>query len=116
MESIGPRITGVEHGVQDIKEAVARMVENQSGNQNVSSITLYAGGVGVWIAATACFVMLASMIVGALWMSRELTRIDVALSERKEENDRMQTYLSAIYAQAPHLKAKEDEVGGQESK
>lgn len=86
-----------------------QMATNQSGQQSVSSITVDAGGVGVWIASTACMVMLGVLIVGGLWMSRELNRIDVTMSERKEEADRMQTYLSAIYAQAPHLKPKDEE-------
>lgn len=109
MEQIGPRIEGVETSVNEIKETVQRMATNHSGQQSVSSITIDAGSIGVWIAATACLVMLAALVVGGLWMSRELNRIDVTMSERKEEADRMQTYLSAIYAQAPHLKPKDEE-------
>lgn len=108
MEPIGPRITGVEHSVKEIKEAVERMVENHSGNQNVTTVRFEGGAVGVWICVTLCLVMFAISTVMAAWMHREFTRLDVTLSERKEENDRMQTYLSAIYAQAPQLKPKEE--------
>lgn len=109
MEPIGPRITGVEHGVKEIKEAVERMVENHAGNQNVTTVRFEGGAVGVWICVTLCLVMFAMSSVLAAWMHREFTRLDVTLSERKEENDRMQTYLSAIYAQAPQLKPKDEE-------
>lgn len=109
MEPIGPRITGVEHGVKEIKEAVERMVENHTGNQNVTTVRFEGGAVGVWICVTLCLVMFAMSSVLAAWMHREFTRLDVTLSERKEENDRMQTYLSAIYAQAPQLRPKDEE-------
>jgi hypothetical protein len=91
-----------------------RNLSPESGN--ATSVTISAGGVGVWIATTACLVMLAVLLVGGLWMSRELNRIDVTMSERKEEADRMQTYLSAIYAQAPHLKPKDEEKKDQDRK
>jgi len=109
MEPIGPRITGVEHGVKEIKEAVERMVENHAGNQNVTTVRFEGGAVGIWICVTLCLVMFAMSTVLAAWMHREFTRLDVTLSERKEESDRMQTYLSAIYAQAPQLKPKDEE-------
>lgn len=108
MDELGPRITGVEHKVDHIKKAVERMANNHSGNQNVTTVRFEGGAVGVWVCATACLVMLAASSIMAVWMHREFTRLDVTMSERKEEADRMQTYLSAIYAQAPHLRPKEE--------
>jgi hypothetical protein len=55
-EPMGARITGMEHKVRDIKTAVDRIANAHSGHQNVSSVTIDAGGVGLWIAATACIV------------------------------------------------------------
>ena len=96
MEPIGPRITGVEHGVQEIKEAVERMVENQSGNQNVTTVKLEAGAAGIWICATACAVMFVlTVVTGILFL--DLSR----------KYDRMQDHLSAIYMIAPSLKPKD---------
>ena len=43
MEPIGPRITGVEHGVKELKEAVERMTTNHSGNQNVTNVRFEGG-------------------------------------------------------------------------
>lgn len=67
-----------------------------SGNQNTAKIEINAGGVGVWIATTACCVMVAVAMFMGLWL--------VDLSRRVSEMD---NYLNAIYMMAPHLK-KED--------
>lgn len=82
-----------------------------SGNSTIN-LSMNVGAAGVWIAATCCLVMLAAMtvgsVVGGLWLVREFNRIDIALSERKEENDRAQTYLSSIFGRVPELKAQID--------
>lgn len=79
-------------------------------NSSRSHIDVNAGGVGVWIAATACIVMLGCFFLGAvlggLWLSRELTRIDERAAEQEVKIDRANTFLSAIWAQAPELEAK----------
>jgi len=75
---------------------------------NTSTITINAGGVGVWVAVTCCLVMLFSTLIGAVWLSREFARVDKELNERKEEGQRMQSYLSAIYVQAPSLRPPEE--------
>lgn len=81
-------------------------------NASSSTITVHHDGKGTWIAVTACLVMLAVVIVGtaiaSVWMAREFARIDKELNERKEEGQRMQSYLSAIYVQAPQLKPAEE--------
>lgn len=100
------RITGIEHDAHEIKEAVRRMATNHSGNQIVQPVTIQAGGIGVWIAATCCFVMLGLIVLGALWMSRELTRIDQRAAEQEVKIDRANTFLSAIWANAPELEKK----------
>ena len=69
-----------------------------AGNRNTAKIEVNAGGVGVWIATTACCVMVAVSLFMGLWV--------VDLSRNVE---RLGDYLQAIYAQAPHLKPKESE-------
>ena len=69
-----------------------------AGNRNTAKIEVNAGGVGVWIATTACCVMVAVSLFMGLWV--------VDLSRKVE---RLGDYLQAIYAQAPHLKPKESE-------
>lgn len=88
------------------------MFSSRSGGGN-STITVHHDGKGTWIAVTACLVMLGVMIVGgvigSVWLSREFARVDKELNERKEEGQRMQSYLSAIYIQAPQLKPTEED-------
>lgn len=93
MEQIGPRITGVEHKVESIKEAVERMVENQSGNQNVTTVKFEAGAAGIWLCVTACLVMFVlTVITGILFL--DLSR----------KYDRMQDYQNIILQHAPELR------------
>ncbi len=100
------QLSAVGKNAEDIKRTLAAMQGNR-GAQN-TQIVRFEGGGPVWIAVTCCLVMLAAGAVGALWMSRELTRVDKELLERKEEGQRMQSYLSAIYVNAPHLKPAEE--------
>lgn len=78
-----------------LEAAVDRFREAMPGNRigNQSTITLNAGGVGVWIAVSACAVMLAvNMALLAL----------IIAHDRKIDN--LQHYVNAIYMMAPHLK------------
>lgn len=88
------------------------LLGNRIGGDAKIELHINAGGVGVWIAATCCLITLAAVLVGGLvaglWLTREFTRVDVTLSERKEENDRAQTYLSSIFGRVPELKAQID--------
>lgn len=65
----------------------------EAGNRNTAQIEVNAGGTGVWIATTACLVMVAVSLFMGLWV--------VDLSRKVE---RLEDYLQAVYAQAPHLK------------
>lgn len=95
--------------LEQLEKRLDSMAERRSNTQTgVSTITVNAGGVGVWICGTACCVMLAVSMVAGMWVSREFTRIDREMGDRQDEMDRMQAYLSAIYAHAPHLKPKEE--------
>lgn len=79
-------------------------------NDSNATITIHAGGVGVWIAAACCAVMLAAGLIAAFWVSREFTRLDRENDARREEAMRMQSYLSAIYVRAPELKPKDEKA------
>lgn len=76
--------------VAQLDSVLTRGVGN-SGNQ--STITLNAGGVGVWIATSACAVMLAVnvMLVG------------IIISHERKLDD-LADYIHAIYVMAPSLK------------
>lgn len=96
----------MEEPAEQVVERIMREMligPQRSGN---ATITVNAGGVGVWIATTACIVMLACMMVLGIWVSRELTRIDARAAEQEVKIDRANTFLSAIWANAPELEKK----------
>ena len=100
----------LERQMKQLDESLRGIEDRRSSSNNgVSTITVNAGGVGVWACLTACIMMISMMLIGGMWMSREFNRIDREMTDRREGMERMQTYLSAIYAQAPHLKPKEEE-------
>lgn len=65
----------------------------EAGTRNSAKIEVNAGGTGVWIATTACCVMVAVGLFMGLWV--------VDLSRRVSE---LNNYLQAIYMMAPQLK------------
>ena len=70
---------------------------------SVATVNVNAGGIGVWLATTACCVMLAVSILLALevWHIRQQTR-------------EMQHQLNAIYMLAPHLKPEPEHVSSRD--
>jgi hypothetical protein len=88
-----------------------------TANSNQSTVTLQAGGAGVWVATTCCLIMLFSGLMGAFWVSREFNQIDAQMTTLRNDNDVMRQYLSSIYQQAPWLtrpteKQKEEKASG----
>lgn len=101
--------------VRRFSEATERVYELQEklgmgpvSGVGTATISVNAGGVGVWVASTACAVMLGITVLGGLWASREFARMDQQMVEAREEIRTTQNYLNAIYAQAPQLKPKEE--------
>lgn len=83
--------------IQRFTDRTDALLRRTDANSNTATISINAGGVGVWIAATACAVMLAcNVFLAALVIdhARRLSDLDA--------------YLAAIYMQAPHLKPAEN--------
>lgn len=100
---------------RDLIEALQRFADKadqvlslNSGN-NSNTINMGSGERGIWICVCISMVTTAAVAVGSVWMSREFNRYDIALSERKEESDRAQTYLSSIYGRMPQWMREEVE-------
>jgi hypothetical protein len=87
MSEIGPRITGVELTVNEIKDAIERLSRVRD-NSSHSSITFH-GGAGVWISATCCLLMLVMLVVGAV------AYLEVR-QEQRETAARMETMFMLI--------------------
>lgn len=99
-------IEALREALKEYTEVMKRSNPSMYGGSN-ANINVSAGGIGVWVAATSCIIMLAVLVVGGtiggIWLSREFSRIDKELQERKGENERAQSYLSSIFLRAPQL-------------
>lgn len=78
---------------------VAERAHQANGNHGTSTVTINAGGIGVWIATTACAVMLASLLVGAFWVSREFTRLDARLNDQTDVDSVQDAYIHKLRAE-----------------
>jgi hypothetical protein len=70
-------------------------------NNNQSTVTLNAGGVGVWIAGTCCLVMLAALLVGAFWISGEFDRINSRFNDQTDVDSVQDAYIHKLRAEQP---------------
>lgn len=85
---------------RDIEEKAAlirALLDQQPTNAANSTIQINAGGIGVWVSASACAVMLAVNLV-----------LVVILVDHNRQIGRMQDHLTALYMMAPHLKPGQD--------
>ena len=83
----------ITKGLERAAERLEQASRNMGNTGNQSTITLNAGGIGVWIACTCCAVMLAcNLFLIALYVDQQ--RQIASLNE----------YLAAIYMLAPSLK------------
>lgn len=78
-------------------------LQTNRGNSN-AEIHVNAGGVGVWVATTACLVMLGAGLIGSLWVSREMTRIETQFSNMKNTDDIHDAYIQKLRAQQQEKK------------
>lgn len=86
------RLVDVAERFEQASERLAQALSHgNTGNQ--STITLNAGGIGVWMAVSACFVMLSVNICLAILIVNHDRKIDD-----------LEHYIQAIYMMAPQLK------------
>lgn len=89
------QLKGMEQTVNEILDALKRKGISPS-TSNSNTIKINAGGVGIWVCATAC---LMSLLLCAL--------MAVMFLDMNRKYDRTQDLLSVIYQQAPWLKPPE---------
>ncbi len=68
-------------------------------NESNAVISVNAGGAGVWIATTACMVMLAALVVGGFWISREFNRIDSRFNDQTDTDSVQDAYIQKLRAE-----------------
>lgn len=101
----------MEDAIRELGEASRRLRESvealthdiQPRSASASTININAGGIGVWVAATSCIVMLAMLGMGGMWLSREFTSKQLADNAQDREITDLGDHLHAIYMQAPQL-------------
>lgn len=91
-------LTDLKNSLHDLREHLAR-----SSNNNRAVISINAGGVGVWIAATCCVVMLMVSVtaasVTAVWLSREFSRIDAQFVSINDDQQVQDAYINKLRSQ-----------------
>ncbi len=86
----------------------AKVLRELLGTQTVN-VSVNAGGVGIWICTTALAVVCALSIAFGVISRQEAQRRDAETAELRRDVQTLKDYLAAIYAQAPHLKPKDDQ-------
>jgi hypothetical protein len=87
-------------GIEPILEKVRRDLDALlPKNSNNAVITINAGGVGVWIATTACIVMLGMMVIGAFWVSSEFGSIKSRFNDQTDTDSVQDAYIHKLRAE-----------------
>lgn len=86
--------------LDSVSDVLRDLRVNAIDRRGSSNIQINGGGVGVWIATVCCALMLGMGLIGAMVIVDLRQQIGDANSQIRDLRD----YLSAIYAQAPHLK------------
>ena len=68
-------------------------VGKTAGSNNVSSITVQAGGIGVWLSATCCAVMLASLLVLAVVGAAAYTDMRADIRALRDTDNAIRAYI-----------------------
>lgn len=64
-----------------------------------ATITVNAGGVGLWVAVTACLVSMAISIVGLILVGLALSDLNRQTQELRQSDATTQAYLNAYFSQ-----------------
>ena len=65
-------------------------------NTNTAKIEVNAGGAGVWIATTACLVMLGIIAVREIQISQNFARIESQMKELRENDSAHDAWIQVI--------------------
>jgi hypothetical protein len=87
----------------DLRGLLGRYTGVIGGGVSRAEIHVNANAPGVWIAATACLVMLGMGFVGAWAVSGKIDEQNRQISQLQERINAQQGYLNAIYRAAPTL-------------
>lgn len=72
--------------------SAARGIVSHSPN---ATITVSAGGVGIWVAVTACVATLTGLLVGVIFVAIYLSDLNRQTQELRESDQVIQAYINA---------------------
>lgn len=75
--------------------SAARGIVSHSPN---ATITVSAGGVGIWVAVTACVATLTGLLVGVIFVAIYLSDLNRQTQELRLTNETQQAYINAYFA------------------
>lgn len=87
----GADISRLERSISDLRDTLGAMRPNSGV---ASTITINAGGIGIWLAVTCCCVMLAAMAVGGLWAVTSLADHRAAIQELRDGERAVRAYIN----------------------
>ena len=95
-DAVGARITGMEHKVQDIKEAVERISNHRDGSQNVTKVTFEGGGSVITSALVGLVagVCLGVSVAVAVWVASAFNRQDTMNNWTAQEITAVRSYIT----------------------
>jgi nitrogen fixation-related uncharacterized protein len=112
-EEAWKELHGLRENFQELREGVVGLINDKglgASNTSASTMTINAGGVGVWLAVTACAVSVAVTMVAVVFGALVVSMQSGQISDQKQQIARAQDHLTAIYMMAPHLKPKDQDV------
>lgn len=80
------QIRGLLHEVRDLAAPIG------VGNAQIS---VSAGGIGVWVAVTACLVMMAALLVGTVFVAIGMSDLNRQAQELRQTDQTIQAYINA---------------------
>lgn len=72
--------------------SAARGIVSHSPN---ATITVSAGGIGIWVAVTACVATLTGLLVGVIFVAIYLSDLNRQTQELRESDQVIQAYINA---------------------
>ena len=81
-------------------DRLSQSIESRGRSNNTSSIRVDAGGAAVWMATTACLVMLGMMFMGGLWASYAFQQAAAERAALRESQETQQAYLNVLLQNA----------------
>lgn len=84
-----------------LAEALDRFIKKSdqllnTGNRNTAKIEVNAGGIGVWIAVSACVVMLSVALIGSVFVTYQFDQQNEQLRELREKDDIHDAWLQTL--------------------